>query len=58
MTLERAKAFKLPFGKFEGRTLEDVGSTDEGRRYLEWGATVWDRSLGRAVQFYLQHIDA
>jgi hypothetical protein len=58
MTIERARAFVLPFGKFQGRTLEDVGSTDEGRRYLEWGAGQWDRALGRAVKFFLEHSNA
>jgi hypothetical protein len=36
MTAERAAAFVLPYGRHKGRCLADVGSTDEGRRYLWW----------------------
>ena len=27
---------KIPFGKFKGKTLDQIGSTPEGLRYLDW----------------------
>jgi len=55
MTIERARAFTMPFGKFQGKTLEAIASTNEGREYLGWGSTQWDRAVGRAVNFFLEH---
>jgi hypothetical protein len=31
-----AREHTLPFGKFQGQTLDDVASSDEGLRYLDW----------------------
>jgi uncharacterized protein (DUF3820 family) len=33
---QRAKAFKLTFGKYQGRALDDVACSDAGLRYLDW----------------------
>ncbi len=33
---ELSRRFVVPFGKHKGRTLADVGSTDEGLSYLGW----------------------
>ena len=31
-----AKTFRMPFGKFKGQQLDDVGITDRGLKYLDW----------------------
>lgn len=36
ITFEDARAFVMPFGKFQGQTLEEIASTPEGLRYLDW----------------------
>jgi hypothetical protein len=36
MTLERAQAFVMPLGKFEGKTLRRIAKDGEGRHYLRW----------------------
>jgi uncharacterized protein (DUF3820 family) len=36
MTFDDAKNFVLPFGKYKGKTLHDVGGDDEGLLYLDW----------------------
>lgn len=36
MTFEEARTFRMPFGKYKGSTLDEVASTDEGLRYLDW----------------------
>ena len=54
MTLERAARFVLPIGRHQGMTLAEVDAAGF-RSYLEWGATQWDRSLGRAVRYYVEN---
>lgn len=36
MTAERAAGFRMPFGRFKGRTFAEIGSTGDGRSYLAW----------------------
>jgi hypothetical protein len=36
MTFKQASAFKFPFGKHKGMTLDSIASTDDGLRYLDW----------------------
>lgn len=36
ITFEDAKNYKLAFGKHQGKTLDQIASTDEGLRYLDW----------------------
>lgn len=31
-----AKSYRMPFGKYKGQTLDDIASTDDGLRYLDW----------------------
>jgi hypothetical protein len=35
-TLDRARDFRLDFGKYRGRTIGEVASTPAGRDYLRW----------------------
>ncbi len=36
MPFAQAAARPLYFGKYRGRTLDDIGSTDDGLLYLDW----------------------
>lgn len=63
MTLARARVFKMPFGKFAGRTLEEIAGTRPGLDYLRWFASK-GRSVGkpsasvsRAITFYVEYLD-
>jgi hypothetical protein len=55
MTRERASGFILPFGRHEGRRLDEVSATGEGRSYLAWLATLDDLAptIRRAVLAHL-----
>lgn len=37
---------RIPFGKYRGDTLDDIASTDEGLRYLDWLAGQVDLRTG------------
>lgn len=37
-SLDRARAFTIPFGRFRGRTVGQLAQTSEGRQYLCWVA--------------------
>lgn len=36
MKFSEASAFPMPYGKYFGRTLDDIASTDAGLLYLDW----------------------
>lgn len=36
MTFKEAGQFRMPFGKYKGRTLDGIASSDDGLRYLDW----------------------
>ncbi len=36
VTFKEAQGFRLMFGKYRGETLDDIASTDEGLKYLDW----------------------
>jgi hypothetical protein len=36
MSFADAAAFRLTFGKYSGKTLDEIGSTDRGLLYLDW----------------------
>jgi hypothetical protein len=52
MTPERAVGFVMPFGRFKGRTLEQIHRTHPD--YVRWLAETMDRSVGRAAKGYLE----
>jgi hypothetical protein len=35
-TMERARAFVVPFGRFRGATIAELAATELGRGYLHW----------------------
>lgn len=36
MKFSEAKEVVLSFGKYRGKTIDDVAATDDGLRYLDW----------------------
>jgi len=36
MTFKEAATFKMPFGKYGGKTLDEIATDDDGLRYLDW----------------------
>jgi hypothetical protein len=50
MTLARAQAFVMPFGRYAGQTLAQIQANDPG--YVRWLATGCSaRSVQRAAQY-------
>jgi len=54
--LEEARQFRLPVGnKYKGQTLETIGSSSEGLRYLDWiigQDWLWD-STRKTIEIFL-----
>jgi len=55
-TFQRAHAFRMPFGKFKGKTIGEIDETKDGRDYLEWAADAIRESPGTAARVYLASI--
>lgn len=36
LTMEEAGSIVLPFGKFKDKSIDEVASTDDGLKYLDW----------------------
>ena len=36
MNFRDAAQFRMPFGKYAGKTLDDIATTDQGLIYLDW----------------------
>jgi len=48
---KQAADFALPFGKYQGKTLDEVAKTDRGLLYLDWlRGQHW---LGTQVRFFV-----
>jgi hypothetical protein len=56
-TLERARAFKLYFGRYRGRKLGALASTEEGRGYLAWLAANVEGNVGIAARILVDHVE-
>lgn len=53
MTFEDAQNFKMPFGKYKGKTLDEIATSDEGLRYIDWMHGEFEvGSVARAVDAY------
>jgi hypothetical protein len=48
-TMERARAFVLPFGKFAGHSVGAMALTEQGRSYLHWAAENIEGNAGTAA---------
>ena len=35
-TFREAALFKMPFGKYKDKTLDEIGESDPGLKYLDW----------------------
>ena len=36
MTFKEAQEYRIPFGKYQGEALDDIASTEDGLKYLEF----------------------
>ena len=43
----------MPFGKYRDKTLDEVASSDDGLRYLDWAAGEFNGPAGDAVRTYV-----
>lgn len=59
MTIKKACNRKLPFGKYRGQTIAQVGRNARGLLYLDWllGLENLDPELKSALKTYLSHED-
>ena len=58
MTYKEAAAFKMPFGKHKGHTLDAIATEDTGLKYLDWlrgerAQQDKDYDIDKALQAYL-----
>ncbi len=55
MTFKEAAAFRVSMKRFAGQTLDEIASTDEGLKFLDWlhGEKVRDRYLKAALDAYM-----
>jgi hypothetical protein len=52
-TVERAKSFVMPFGKFRGKTVGELAETPRGADYLRWVAANVSENTGIAARVAL-----
>jgi uncharacterized protein (DUF3820 family) len=55
-TIERARAFTMPYGKHKGRTVAELAETGPGRSYLRWVAENVDGNAGMAAAIVLKGV--
>lgn len=55
MSTRQASDFVMPLGQYMGRTIDDIASTDEGLKYLDWAVgQPWCKyGLAEALKVYL-----
>ena len=56
MDFKTAAATRMPFGKYQGETLDAIARSDDGLRYLDWlrGMTWVKANLAGALAAYLE----
>jgi uncharacterized protein (DUF3820 family)/predicted RNA-binding Zn-ribbon protein involved in translation (DUF1610 family) len=52
-TIERANAFTMPFGKYQGRSVGELALTPAGKDYLRWVAESVSENAGIAAAIAL-----
>jgi hypothetical protein len=52
-SLDRARAFVMPWGKYRGKKLADLTATEEGRGYLQWLAAEVEENVSTAARILL-----
>jgi hypothetical protein len=55
MNFEVAQRYVMPFGKYKGKSLDDIGSSDEGLRYLDYMRGILDG--GPALTMIAKYLD-
>jgi uncharacterized protein (DUF3820 family) len=53
-TIERARAFRMPWGKYRGQRVGDLVGSAEGRSYLHWLARKVDGNAALAASMVLR----
>lgn len=55
MTFRQAADFIMPWGQYEGKSLDSVAVTDEGLKHLDWlrGKVLLPKNLVEALATYL-----
>jgi uncharacterized protein (DUF3820 family) len=56
MIEERARRFTMPFGRYQGKTLDELAKRDPG--YVRWVARNVDGPAGTAAQCLVRALDA
>lgn len=60
LTFTQASTFVMPFGKHRGKSLDQIASTDEGLRYLDWlrgeSGEQDQRPAARHIRAYLDDV--
>ena len=57
-TIDRARAFEMPFGKYKGRTVGRIAETGAGRSYLRWAAETLDGNVAMAAAIVLREVES
>ena len=52
-SLERTRAFTLPFGKFKGWSMGQLEASKDGRNYLRWASENLEGNAGTAARIVL-----
>jgi hypothetical protein len=57
MTFKEASKFVIEFGKYKGKTLDQIAESDEGLKYLDWIAGwkisgIKDPAFKEAIEVY------
>jgi hypothetical protein len=52
-TIERARDFRLEFGRYNGRTIGEVAGLPGGRHYLRWAAETLEGGPAKAAELVL-----
>lgn len=47
------ESYRMPFGKFQGKTLDEIASTREGLLWLDWAAGELDGTAGDRIRQYV-----
>jgi hypothetical protein len=56
MDFKEAQGVIMPFGRFKGKTIDEIAMTDDGLRYLDWlyGQKIESPVLWDAINTYMR----
>lgn len=55
ISFSQAAKQRMPFGKYEGEKLDDIGISDEGLKYLDWLRA--ERKMGPMAPYIRAYLD-